>query len=227
MGQVGLRLHPDKTRIVYCKDGTRRGSREHTSFTLLGFTFRQRRAPNRNGEHFSAFLLAVGKDAVKKIGAAVRSWRLQTRSGHAFRPRRATHQSDRAGWMQYYGAFHRSALYQVLSRIDAYLVRWIRKEYKRLRAEKKPSSAGRGSSHGVPACSRIGNGLHPSRLSGDQNDKSPVTGDCRAGICWEPGVRFPRATRPEGTGWVVTARYLYVFGGLGLSKVRSQNGERL
>src|SRR3984893_14603901 len=35
MGQVGLMLHPDKTRIVYCKDGKRRGSHEHTSFDFL------------------------------------------------------------------------------------------------------------------------------------------------------------------------------------------------
>ncbi|MFI8793555.1 reverse transcriptase domain-containing protein [Streptomyces sp. NPDC055105] len=42
MADVGLRLHPDKTRIVYCKDGKRRGSFEHTSFTFLGFTFRAR-----------------------------------------------------------------------------------------------------------------------------------------------------------------------------------------
>ena len=34
MGEVGLRLHPDKTRIVYCKDGRRRGDHEHTSFYL-------------------------------------------------------------------------------------------------------------------------------------------------------------------------------------------------
>ena len=44
MDEVGLRLHPDKTRIVYCKDGKRRGEHEHTSFTFLGFTFRARKA---------------------------------------------------------------------------------------------------------------------------------------------------------------------------------------
>ena len=33
---------PEKTRIVYCKDGKRRGSHEHTEFTFLGFTFRAR-----------------------------------------------------------------------------------------------------------------------------------------------------------------------------------------
>ena len=49
MEQVGLRLHPDKTRIVYCQDGQRRGSHEHTSFTFLGYEFRQRAARNKTG----------------------------------------------------------------------------------------------------------------------------------------------------------------------------------
>src|SRR5215213_3757220 len=40
MNEVGLRLHPDKTRIVYCKDGRRRAEHEHTSFTFLGYAFR-------------------------------------------------------------------------------------------------------------------------------------------------------------------------------------------
>jgi RNA-directed DNA polymerase len=50
MAQVGLRLHPDKTRVVYCKDGSRRGSWEHTSFTFLGYTFRARAARGPRGE---------------------------------------------------------------------------------------------------------------------------------------------------------------------------------
>jgi retron-type reverse transcriptase len=36
MAQVGLQLHPTKTRIVYCKDGARKGSYPNTSFTDLG-----------------------------------------------------------------------------------------------------------------------------------------------------------------------------------------------
>ena len=50
MEQVGLRLHPGKTRIVYCKDGKRRGSYEHASFTFLGFTFQQRRVRDKKRE---------------------------------------------------------------------------------------------------------------------------------------------------------------------------------
>ncbi len=35
--------------------------------------------------------------------------------------------------MQYYGAFYRSALHPLLARINAYLMRWSRHKYKRLR----------------------------------------------------------------------------------------------
>ena len=37
--QVGLELHPDKTRIFYCKDADRHGDHEVTSFTFLGTRF--------------------------------------------------------------------------------------------------------------------------------------------------------------------------------------------
>jgi RNA-directed DNA polymerase len=48
INEVGLRLHPDKTRIVYCKDGRRRAAHEHTSFTFLGYAFRARGARSKN-----------------------------------------------------------------------------------------------------------------------------------------------------------------------------------
>ncbi len=53
MNEVGLRLHPDKTRIVYCKDGRRRAEHEHTSFTFLGYAFRPRGARSQNGGSFT------------------------------------------------------------------------------------------------------------------------------------------------------------------------------
>ncbi|WP_392392262.1 reverse transcriptase domain-containing protein [Streptomyces parvus] len=79
MEEVGLRLHPDKTKIVYCKDRSRRGSYEHVAFTFLGFTFQPRKARDRNGKQFLSFLPAVSKDALKRLGAEVRSWRLHQR----------------------------------------------------------------------------------------------------------------------------------------------------
>lgn len=136
MEQVGLRLHPDKTKIVYCKDGKRRGSYEHASFTFLGFTFQQRRVRDKNGKRFSSINPAISKDALKRPGEEVRSWRLHLRTGHTFAELARAINPIVRGWMQYYGAFYRSALYPLLSRINAYLVHWIRKKHKRLQARK-------------------------------------------------------------------------------------------
>jgi RNA-directed DNA polymerase len=144
MEQVGLRLHPDKTRIVYCKDGKRRGSHEHTAFTFLGFTFRQRRVRGKNGRMFSSFLPAISNDALKKLSAEVRAWGLHHRTGLAFADLARRINPLVRGWMQYYGAFYRSALYPLLARINAYLVRWLRNKYERLRAVKKGRGCWRG-----------------------------------------------------------------------------------
>lgn len=144
MEQVGLRLHPEKTKVVYCKDGKRRGSYGQTTFTFLGFTFRQRRARSKQGKKFSSFLPAISKDALNRIGAEVRSWRLHLRTGHTFKALARRINPVVAGWMRYYGEFYRSALYPLLARINAYLLRWVRKKYKRLRAKKKAMECWRG-----------------------------------------------------------------------------------
>ncbi len=152
MEQVGLRLHPDKTRIVYCQDGRRRASYEHTEFTYLGFTFRQRRARAKSGRQFNSFLPAISKNALKKINAEVQSWRLYNRTGQDLADVARDINPVVRGWMEYYGAFYRSAMYPLLSRINAYLVRWIRKKYKRLRAKKKAFRCWRGI---VKRCPRM------------------------------------------------------------------------
>jgi RNA-directed DNA polymerase len=41
------------------------------------------------------------------------------------------------GWMRYYGAFYSTALHPFLGRINAYLLRWIRKKYRRYRGYRR------------------------------------------------------------------------------------------
>ena len=137
MAEAGLRLHPGKTKIVYCKDGERKLRYQHTSFTFLGFTFRARAAHSRHGVNFTSFLPAVSKDALKKISGEVRRWRLHCKIGLDFREVAMRINPIVRGWMQYYGVFYRSALFSLLQRINAYLMRWIRKKYKLLRPFKK------------------------------------------------------------------------------------------
>ena len=137
MAEVGLRLHPAKTRIVYCKDGTRRGSYEHTAFTFLGYTFRARKNRSRQGNLFLAFDPAISKDALKRIGREVRGWHLHTRSDLTFQELARRVNPKVAGWINYYGRFRPWELIAFVMRINAYLVRWIRKKYKRLAAKRK------------------------------------------------------------------------------------------
>jgi hypothetical protein len=79
MAQVGLELHPDKTKVIYCQDSNRRGPFGHVSFTFLGFTFQPRGARQADGVRFTSFLPAVSKDALRKMSAVLRSWRLHRR----------------------------------------------------------------------------------------------------------------------------------------------------
>ncbi|WP_433445320.1 reverse transcriptase domain-containing protein [Nonomuraea sp. CA-141351] len=141
MEEVGLRLHPDKTRIVYCKDQSRRGSYEHVAFTFLGFTFQPRQAQDKYGRRFLSFLPAISNDALKRLAAVVRAWRLHQRVNLTEQELAKAINPIVAGWMRYYGRFYRSKLYRLLTRINAYLMRWVRSKYKRLRARKKAHQA--------------------------------------------------------------------------------------
>ena len=42
LAQCGLEVHPDKTRIVYCKDEYRRATYANERFDFRGYTFRPR-----------------------------------------------------------------------------------------------------------------------------------------------------------------------------------------
>jgi RNA-directed DNA polymerase len=67
LAECGLELHPEKTKIVYCKDDDRRGTHEHQSFDFLGHTFRARCAKNPHGKRFVSFLPGVSNKAAKYI----------------------------------------------------------------------------------------------------------------------------------------------------------------
>ena len=134
---LGLRLHPGKTKIVYCRDDNRRGSHEHTSFTFLGYEFRSRSAENRNGQLFTTFSPAISPDALKAKSQQVRGWRIHKRVGSDLEDLAEWINPVVRGWMNYYGRFSRSRLYRLLQHINTYIVRWARNKYRRLGSFKK------------------------------------------------------------------------------------------
>jgi hypothetical protein len=70
------------------------------------------------------------------MSARVRAWCLHRRTMITFTDLARLVNPVVRGWMNYYGRFYRTELYQLLGRINAYLVRWIRNKYKRLRARR-------------------------------------------------------------------------------------------
>jgi RNA-directed DNA polymerase len=137
LAQVGLELHPDKTRIVYCQDADRRDAHEVTSFTFLGYTFRPRLAKNKYGKHFVSFLPAVSRDAVVAMGREVRSWHIAKRSDKSLSDLARMFNSIVQGWINYFGRFYKSMLYPLLRRLNQHLVRWACRKYKRLKRRER------------------------------------------------------------------------------------------
>lgn len=128
-----LELHPEKTRIVYCKDGNRKGSSEHERFDYLGFTFRPRMSKNKSGQYFVSFSPATSDNAAKKIRETIRKWRLHLRSDKSLNDLAHVSNDVVRGWINYYGYFYKSALIPSLKQLNEYLVRWAMRKYKKLK----------------------------------------------------------------------------------------------
>ena len=130
-----LTLHPEKTKIVYCKDAKRKGAHPDIRFDFLGFQFRARKTVwnTRRGRVFThSFLPAVSPNALKRIGREIRSWTLHQRSDKSLEELAAMYNSKIRGWITYYSHFYRTRLRPTLIRIDAYVIRWARRKYKRM-----------------------------------------------------------------------------------------------
>jgi len=146
--EVGLELHPDKTRIVYCKDSRRRGAHEEISFTFCGYTFRPRKAYNkRTGEVFTGFLPAVSPGKLTAMSRRVGSWRIHRRVNLTLDELAAPINQVLRGWFAYFTAFYPTAVSPLCRRIDRHLMRWARWKYKRLRRSDKRARAWLGAVH--------------------------------------------------------------------------------
>jgi group II intron reverse transcriptase/maturase len=133
MQEVGLEIHPDKTRIVYCKDSNREGEFAVTSFDFLGYTFRPRVSRNWSGVYFVKFTPAISNKAKRAICEEIRSWQLQRRSLLNIEEIALKINSRVQGWLNYYGRFCCSAMHPILRHLNRRLARWSMRKYKRFR----------------------------------------------------------------------------------------------
>ena len=133
--QYGVRLHPGKTRIVYCRDSNRSQSWDGPGkFTFLGYEFRARTQRNeRTGQMFDGFSPAISPAALAARGDTARSWNLARLTGWDIKDIAALVNKTVRGWMQYYGKYNRHVLHPLLNRINHYIQQWMRKKYRKLR----------------------------------------------------------------------------------------------
>lgn len=137
MQEVELELHPEKTKIVYCKDEDRMQTYPCTSFDFLGYTFRARRSKNRYGKYFINFSPAVSNKAGKAIRQEIRRWKLHLRSDKSLEDLAWMFNSKIQGWINYYGRYYKSAMYPTLRCLDCRLAQWATRKYKRLRGHRR------------------------------------------------------------------------------------------
>jgi group II intron reverse transcriptase/maturase len=133
----GLELHPQKTKIVYCKDDDRRGTYPEQKFDFLGYTFRPRRSKNRYGKYFVNFTPAVSNKAAKSMRQTMRRWAFHNRSDKSLEDIAHMFNPVLRGWINYYGRFYKSALTPTFQHFDRTLARWATRKYKRLRGHRR------------------------------------------------------------------------------------------
>lgn len=133
-----LEAHPEKTRVVYCRDSNR--TRKHSSiqFDFLGYGFKPRRARNgRDGRQFVSFTPAISRKAEKAIVRTVRGWKLHKASEKELDDFSRMFDRYIRGWVNYYGRYYPSVLRRTMACINRRLVRWAMKKYKRLRGRQR------------------------------------------------------------------------------------------
>ena len=127
-----LEVHPDKTKIVYCRSENSKERHEYESFDFLGYTFRYRLTKTKAGEFFNTFTPAVSKKATSQFREKMRECRTQ---GKMMTPDELAELMNPIvrGWANYFSKFCPSeARKKALDYVNQLLVRWAKRRYKRL-----------------------------------------------------------------------------------------------
>ena len=138
LAEVGLELHPGKTKVAYCKDGRRRGVYEVISFTFLGYTFRPRKALHKNRKgSFTGFLPGVSAEKLAEMSRKAQAWKLNRRTTLTLAELARAINPVLAGWLAYFARFYPTAVIPLCKRMNRHLIRWAKRKYKRLERSSK------------------------------------------------------------------------------------------
>jgi hypothetical protein len=137
LAECGLAMHPEKSKVVYCKDSNRTKPFPQVSFTFLGFTFRPRRAISRPNRRFTSFLPGVSADALKRMRKEVRGWRMHRQTPATLADLAQQCNPTIRGWWNYYGEYYQTAMHELFRYVDRKLAQWAIRKYKTLSRHKR------------------------------------------------------------------------------------------
>lgn len=132
MAQYELTLHPDKTKIVFCKDYRRNNTHPEKSFTFLGFSYEPRmiKSIRDTGRFFLCFRPAISNAALKHIREKVREivnprWTTTTIEYYAEELNNRIR-----GWINYYCKIERWKIGDAFGYINYLLMKWLKNVYR-------------------------------------------------------------------------------------------------
>ncbi len=132
LAEYGLEMHPTKTRIVYCKDGKRRGRYPNVTFDFLGYQFRPHMVQNaQDGSLFCSFVPAVSPSALKSMRSTVRDLNIAQRTHLSLADIAEKLNPLLRGWIGYYGRYAPSQVGPMLRHVNLTLRRWVMRKFKR------------------------------------------------------------------------------------------------
>jgi group II intron reverse transcriptase/maturase len=137
LAECHLELHSDKTKIIYCKDGNRRGKYPNTKFDFLGYCFRQMGVKNgKTNKVFTSFSPQVSAASLKAMRQKIKelNFRKSTHIELADIARKIN--PILQGWSNYYAVYTPSAMLPIWRYVNATLVAWAERKYKRCARKK-------------------------------------------------------------------------------------------
>lgn len=127
MKECFLEIHPEKSKIVYCKNDQ---SNEESSFEFLGYSFRNRLCKNRQGVYFTGFTPAVSKSAAKNFRNKIKLAVKEANTTSLICLAEILNPIIR-GWMNYFMKFNKSeAIRKGINYVNLTLIRWLRRTRK-------------------------------------------------------------------------------------------------
>jgi len=125
-----LRVNEAKTKIVYCKRGTRKEKYPEVSFTFLSHHFRPYKARTRTGKYFLSFGPQIGTRAAKKIVSELRGMRIHKKTRTTLNELAEELNPKLRGWINFFGKYGGRKFKYVLHLLNTRLFKWVRWRYK-------------------------------------------------------------------------------------------------